>query len=134
MAIHAPAAEIAVRTVSDFITRYALPEQVYFVCYDEETARLYARLLHSARRPCLIQTRPSVLLPLCARHPESAAFSRWITEVWTKARRPLPLDRNGGADAGCAVLYLGRRYVRAAALSVLLPAAKREVRRSSAAG
>lgn len=39
------AAEIAVRTVSDFITRYALPEQVYFVCYDEETARLYARLL-----------------------------------------------------------------------------------------
>ncbi|MDQ7602133.1 O-acetyl-ADP-ribose deacetylase, partial [Salmonella enterica subsp. enterica serovar Agona] len=24
---------------------YALPEQVYFVCYDEETARLYARLL-----------------------------------------------------------------------------------------
>ncbi len=28
-----------------FITRYALPEQVYFVCYDEETARLYARLL-----------------------------------------------------------------------------------------
>ncbi|EAU4677923.1 O-acetyl-ADP-ribose deacetylase [Salmonella enterica] len=41
----AQAAEIAVRTVSDFITRYALPEQVYFVCYDEETARLYARLL-----------------------------------------------------------------------------------------
>ncbi|ECG8591626.1 O-acetyl-ADP-ribose deacetylase [Salmonella enterica subsp. salamae] len=39
------AAEIAVRTVSDFITRYALPEQVYFVCYDEENARLYARLL-----------------------------------------------------------------------------------------
>ncbi len=27
-----------------------LPEQVYFVCYDEETARLYARLLYSARR------------------------------------------------------------------------------------
>ncbi|EDT7501300.1 macro domain-containing protein [Salmonella enterica subsp. salamae] len=41
----AQAAEVAVRTVSDFITRYALPEQVYFVCYDEETARLYARLL-----------------------------------------------------------------------------------------
>ncbi len=57
--------------------------------------------------------------------PESAAFWRWIT-VWTLCR-PLPPDRNGGADAGCAVLYLGRRYVRAAALSVLLSAAKRGV-------
>ena len=32
----AAAAEIAVKTVSEFITRHALPEQVYFVCYDEE--------------------------------------------------------------------------------------------------
>ena len=41
----AAAAEIAVKTVSDFITRHALPEQIYFVCYDEENARLYNRLL-----------------------------------------------------------------------------------------
>ena len=39
------AAEIAVKTVSEFITRHALPEQVYFVCYDEENAHLYERLL-----------------------------------------------------------------------------------------
>lgn len=41
----AAAAEIAVKTVSEFITRRVLPEQVYFVCYDEETAQLYQRLL-----------------------------------------------------------------------------------------
>ena len=41
----AAAAEIAVKTVSDFITRHALPEQIYFVCYDEENASLYNRLL-----------------------------------------------------------------------------------------
>ncbi|WP_443020719.1 macro domain-containing protein, partial [Shigella flexneri] len=41
----AAAAEIAVKTVSDFITRHALPEQIYFVCYDEENSRLYNRLL-----------------------------------------------------------------------------------------
>lgn len=41
----AAAAEIAVRTVSEFITRRVLPEQIYFVCYDEETTRLYQRLL-----------------------------------------------------------------------------------------
>ena len=39
------AAEIAVNTVSDYLTRHALPEQVYFVCYDEENTRLYQRLL-----------------------------------------------------------------------------------------
>lgn len=39
------AAEIAVNTVADFLARHALPEQVDFVCYDEETARLYERLL-----------------------------------------------------------------------------------------
>ncbi|HCC11251.1 MAG TPA: O-acetyl-ADP-ribose deacetylase, partial [Atlantibacter hermannii] len=32
-------------TVSDYLTRHALPEQVYFVCYDEENTRLYQRLL-----------------------------------------------------------------------------------------
>ena len=41
----AAAAEIAVKTVSEFITRHALPEQVYFVCYDEENTHLYERLL-----------------------------------------------------------------------------------------
>ena len=41
----AAAAEIALKTVSEFITRRPLPEQIYFVCYDEETARLYQRLL-----------------------------------------------------------------------------------------
>ena len=39
------AAEIAVNTVSDYLTRHALPEQVYFVCYDEENFLLYQRLL-----------------------------------------------------------------------------------------
>lgn len=41
----AAAAEIAVKTVSEFIIRRELPEQIYFVCYDEENARLYERLL-----------------------------------------------------------------------------------------
>ncbi|MDA8479031.1 O-acetyl-ADP-ribose deacetylase [Citrobacter sp. Awk 4] len=41
----AAAAEIAVKTVLEFLTRRALPDQVYFVCYDEENAHLYARLL-----------------------------------------------------------------------------------------
>jgi len=41
----AAAAEIAVNTVSDYLTRKPLPERVYFVCYDEENARLYKRLL-----------------------------------------------------------------------------------------
>ncbi|MDY1038397.1 O-acetyl-ADP-ribose deacetylase [Enterobacteriaceae bacterium RIT714] len=41
----AAAAEIAVATVSDYLTRKPLPERVYFVCYDEENARLYQRLL-----------------------------------------------------------------------------------------
>ncbi|MCU6664078.1 MAG: O-acetyl-ADP-ribose deacetylase [Silvania sp.] len=39
------AAEIAVNTVSDYLTRKSLPERVYFVCYDEENTRLYQRLL-----------------------------------------------------------------------------------------
>lgn len=41
----AAAAEIAVNTVSDYLTHKPLPERVYFVCYDEENARLYKRLL-----------------------------------------------------------------------------------------
>ncbi len=71
MAIHAPeAAEIAVRTVSDFITRYALPEQVYFVCYDEETARLTQDYLLSKATTLPDKTRPErAVEPLCARHP-----------------------------------------------------------------
>lgn len=40
----AAAAEIAVKTVLEFITCYALLEQVYFVCYDEENAYFYERL------------------------------------------------------------------------------------------
>ena len=39
------AAAIAVTTVSDYLTRKPLPERVYFVCYDDENARLYQRLL-----------------------------------------------------------------------------------------
>ncbi|ASV54945.1 MULTISPECIES: O-acetyl-ADP-ribose deacetylase [Lelliottia] len=41
----AAAAAIAVATVSDYLTRKPLPERVYFVCYDEENAQLYQRLL-----------------------------------------------------------------------------------------
>lgn len=41
----AAAAEIAIRTISDYLTRRPLPERVYCVCYDEENARLYQRLL-----------------------------------------------------------------------------------------
>lgn len=41
----AAAAEIAVNTVLKFITRRALPDQIYFVCFDEENAGLYKRLL-----------------------------------------------------------------------------------------
>lgn len=39
------AAEIAVATVFDYLTHQALPERVYFVCYDEENTHLYQRLL-----------------------------------------------------------------------------------------
>lgn len=41
----AAAAEIAVNTVLKFTTRRALPEHIYFVCFDEEMAQLYTRLL-----------------------------------------------------------------------------------------
>ena len=41
----AAAAEIAVNTVSDYLTRRPSFGEVYFVCYDDETARLYQRLI-----------------------------------------------------------------------------------------
>lgn len=41
------AAEIAVRTVTAFLTRYNPLERVLFVCFDEETAAIYRRLLAS---------------------------------------------------------------------------------------
>ncbi|MPT46607.1 MAG: DTW domain-containing protein [Klebsiella sp.] len=40
-------AEIAVRTVTAFLTRYNPLERVLFVCFDEETAAIYRRLLAS---------------------------------------------------------------------------------------
>ncbi len=39
------AAEIALNTVAHFLRTHRQPEHVYFVCYDEENARLYRRLL-----------------------------------------------------------------------------------------
>lgn len=39
------AAEIALATVSDYLTRHPSIGQVYFVCYDDENTRLYQRLL-----------------------------------------------------------------------------------------
>ncbi len=41
------AAAIAVRTVTAFLTRYNPLERVLFVCFDEETAAIYRRLLAS---------------------------------------------------------------------------------------
>ena len=41
----AAATEIAVNTVSEFLTRRPSFGEVYFVCYDDETTRLYQRLL-----------------------------------------------------------------------------------------
>lgn len=39
------AAEVAFATVSDFLTHHPLPEQVYFVCFDEQSFTLYQKLL-----------------------------------------------------------------------------------------
>lgn len=39
------AAEIAVQTVNTFLTRFNPLERVYFVCFDNETAEIYQRLL-----------------------------------------------------------------------------------------
>ena len=41
------AAEIAVRTVNAFLTRYNPLERVCFVCFDAETAEIYHRLLQA---------------------------------------------------------------------------------------
>ncbi len=43
------AAEIAVRTVTAFLTRYNPLERVYFVCFDSETAGIYTQLLEASR-------------------------------------------------------------------------------------
>jgi O-acetyl-ADP-ribose deacetylase len=40
-----PAAEIAVKTVSDFLTRNPSILKVYFVCFDEENFQLYQSLI-----------------------------------------------------------------------------------------
>ena len=39
------AAEIALRTVSNFLKENNMPEKVYFVCFDEENYRIYDELL-----------------------------------------------------------------------------------------
>ncbi|AKQ44685.1 hypothetical protein TH63_02065 [Rufibacter radiotolerans] len=39
------AAEIAVKTVKEFLAHHALPEQVTFVVFDEENLKLYQKLL-----------------------------------------------------------------------------------------
>lgn len=41
----AAAAQIAIHTVTDYLSASAIPEQVLFVCFDEENASLYQRLL-----------------------------------------------------------------------------------------
>ena len=43
------AAEIAIRTVNAFLTRYNPLERVCFVCFDAETAGIYTRLLEASR-------------------------------------------------------------------------------------
>ncbi len=64
----AAAAEIAVKTVSEFITRHALPEQVYFVCYDEETPTSTKDSLPNKEMNDLPRLA-SAVLPLCSQHP-----------------------------------------------------------------
>lgn len=39
------AAEIALKTVSDFLTLHNLPEQVIFTCFDDENLEIYKRIL-----------------------------------------------------------------------------------------
>ncbi len=43
-----PAAEIAVKTVSDWLAKGGAIDQVIFCCYDAETADIYRALLGSA--------------------------------------------------------------------------------------
>ena len=44
----AKAAEVAVKTVKEFLAHHPLPEQVTFVVFDEENLRLYQKLLPGA--------------------------------------------------------------------------------------
>jgi O-acetyl-ADP-ribose deacetylase (regulator of RNase III) len=39
------AAQIAIRTVFDFLSHHPIPQKVYFVCFDEENYNLYKQLL-----------------------------------------------------------------------------------------
>ncbi len=39
------AAAVAIRSVQDFLSQYAFPEIVYFVCYDDENYRIYRHIL-----------------------------------------------------------------------------------------
>ncbi|GAB4320722.1 MAG: O-acetyl-ADP-ribose deacetylase [Bacteroidales bacterium] len=41
------AAKIAIETVSDFLNNSATPEQVFFVCFDQENYSIYDRLLNN---------------------------------------------------------------------------------------
>ena len=41
----AAAAQVAVNTVMNYLASSPMPEQVWFVCFDEENTRLYLRLL-----------------------------------------------------------------------------------------
>ncbi|HGH5981301.1 TPA: O-acetyl-ADP-ribose deacetylase [Kluyvera georgiana] len=50
---HREAAEIAISTVAAFLTRRSLPEIVFFVCFDDETTRLYQEILGQTRVPAL---------------------------------------------------------------------------------
>lgn len=50
---HREAAEIAISTVAAFLTRHSLPEIVFFVCFDDETTRLYQEILGQTRIPAL---------------------------------------------------------------------------------
>jgi O-acetyl-ADP-ribose deacetylase len=46
----AKAAQVAVKTVQEFLAHHALPEQVTFVVFDEENLRLYQQLLPDVLR------------------------------------------------------------------------------------
>lgn len=39
------AAKIAVETVKEFLSQYSIPQNVYFVCFDDENYGIYKRLL-----------------------------------------------------------------------------------------
>ncbi len=96
-----------------------------FVCYDEENAHLYERLLTQQGMNDLPRLA-SAVLPLCSQHPVSVAFFLW-RKVWMRLP-PGIVGRNGRAYAGCSVLHLAGRYVGRLLFSALLAAAKRGVR------